>query len=157
MQAAVNRLPDRKRVRQGEKSLITPHLATADDAALLGALPIAAAIIGNAADGLKILSYNEQFRDAVESSTCTALDWDEADCLKDGPISVLLKDFFENTNSPGELDFRDGEGVSARYFRLKLASLPNGQGASSRCLLSLVDRTVEAQAERRVTIARQCR
>jgi diguanylate cyclase (GGDEF)-like protein len=148
MQAAVNRLPDRKNVRQGGKSRISPHLATADDAALLGALPIAAAIIGKAEDGLKVLSYNERFRDSVELSTCTALDWDDADCLRDGPIAEALREFFEDKGSSGELDFRDGEGVSARYFRMKLAPLPRGFGDMSRCLLSLVDRTVEAQAER---------
>ena len=148
MQAAVNRLPDRKTVRQGGKTRISPYLATADDATLLGALPIAAAIIGKAEEGLKVLSYNERFRDAVELSTCTALVWDDADCLRDGPIAAALRDFFEEKDSTGELDFRDGEGVSARYFRMKLAPLPRGFGDMSRCLLSLVDRTVEAQAER---------
>jgi diguanylate cyclase (GGDEF)-like protein len=149
MQAAVNRLPNRSNVRQGEKSRMKPHLATADDAALLGALPIAAAVIGKARDGLKVISYNERFRETVELSTCTALDWDDAECLKDGAIADLLKEFFaKDSTSSGELDFRDGEGVSARYFRLKLAPLPNGGDAHPRCLLSLVDRTVEAQAER---------
>jgi diguanylate cyclase (GGDEF)-like protein len=148
MQAAVNRLPNEKIVRQGEKSRAKPHLATADDTALLGALPIAAAVIGKADCGLKVISFNDRFRDAVEHSTCTALDWDEADCLKDGPIAELLRQFFDDPVGSGELDFRDGEGVAARFFRLKLAALPQGDGAMPRCLLSLVDRTVEAQAER---------
>jgi diguanylate cyclase (GGDEF)-like protein len=148
MQAAVNRLLDSDLVRQGEKSRAKPHLATADDAALLGALPIAAAVIGNSAEGPKVLSFNDRFKDAVELSTCTALNWDDAACLKEGPISELLGEFFESSSPAGEIDFRDGEGVSARYFRLKLAPLPKGDGAMSRCLLSLVDRTVEAQAER---------
>ena len=148
MQAAVNRLPNVKIVRQGEKSRAKPHLATADDTALLGALPIAAAVIGKADFGLKVISFNDRFRDTVELSTCTALDWDEADCLKDGPIAQLLRQFFDDPVGSGELDFRDGEGVAARFFRLKLAPLPQGEGAMPRCLLSLVDRTVEAQAER---------
>ena len=148
MQAAVNRLLDNNTVRQRDKSRARPHLATADDAALLGALPIAAAVIGKADYGLKILSFNERFRETVELSTCTALDWDEAECLKDGPIADLMHQFFADPLASGELDFRDGEGVAARYFRLKLARLPQGEGAMSRCLLSLVDRTVEAQAER---------
>ena len=46
MQAAVNRLPNRKTGRQGENHHAKPHLAMGDDAALLGALPIAAAVIG---------------------------------------------------------------------------------------------------------------
>ena len=148
MQAAVNRLLDNKTVRQREKSRAKPHLATADDAALLGALPIAAAVIGKIERSLKVLSFNERFRETVEFSTCTALDWDEAECLKDGPIADLMHEFFADPVASGELDFRDGEGVAARYFRLKLAPLPQGEGAMPRCLLSLVDRTVEAQAER---------
>ena len=126
-----------------------PPLATADDAALLGALPIAAAIVGRDDDGsLNVLAHNFHFQETVELSTCSALNWNDADCLRDGPIASLLQDFFANPIAPDELDFRDGDGVSARYFRLKLAPLPAAGGKVTRCLLSLVDRTVEAQAER---------
>jgi diguanylate cyclase (GGDEF)-like protein len=148
MQAAVNRLPNRKSVRQGENFHARAHLATGDDAALLGALPIAAAVIGNLDGCLKVLDYNDRFKETVETSTCKAIDWNEADCLKDGVIADVLREFFGEASSTGQLDFRDGEGVSARYFQMKLAPLPQGQGAFPRCLLSLVDRTVEAQAER---------
>lgn len=149
MQAATNRLPDKRSVRQGATSRAKPHLATADDAALLDALPIAAAVIGqDDSSRLAVLAHNSRFRDTVDSSTCNALNWDDADCLKDGAIAALLQDFFADGSAPSELDFRDGEGVAARYFKLKLAPLPKGDKALSRCLLSLVDRTVEAQAER---------
>jgi diguanylate cyclase (GGDEF)-like protein len=148
MQAAVNRLPNRKTGRQGENHHAKAHLAMGDDAALLGALPIAAAVIGNQDGCLKVLDYNDRFMETVELSTCRAIDWNDADCLKDGAIAEVLREFFGDFSSPGELDFRDGEGVSARYFKMKLAPLPQGQGSSPRCLLSLVDRTVEAQAER---------
>lgn len=148
MQAAINRLPSGTSARQGVKSRARPHIATADDAALLAALPIAAAIIGDSAEGLVVLAYNDRFKDTVELSTCTALNWNDADCLRDGPISDLLKEFFARPTAPDELDFRDGDGVSAKYYRLKLAPLPQGSSTTGRCLLSLVDRTVEAQAER---------
>jgi len=148
MQAAINRLSRGGSVRQGDKPRAKPHIATADDAALLGALPIAAAIIGFSGEELNVLAYNDRFKDTVELSTCTALDWNSADCLHEGAISDLLKEFFAGPAAPDELDFRDGDGVSARYFRLKLAPLPRGKGATPRCLLSVVDRTVEAQAER---------
>jgi diguanylate cyclase (GGDEF)-like protein len=148
MQAASKRLPATRR-RRGVTPRAKPHLTTADDQALLGALPIAAAVIGKRTSGaLTVLANNDLFRDTVDSSTCTSLDWDRANCLKDGPIAALLQEFFTNPCLAGELDFRDGEGASARYFRLKLAPLPKGEGAMPRCLLSLVDRTVEAQAER---------
>jgi diguanylate cyclase (GGDEF)-like protein len=148
MQAAINRLPSGTSARQGVKSRARPHIATADDAALLAALPIAAAIIGDSAEGLVVLAYNDRFKDTVELSTCTALNWNDADCLRDGPISDLLKEFFARPTAPDELDFRDGDGVSAKYYRLKLAPRPQGSSTTGRCLLSLVDRTVEAQAER---------
>ncbi|HUE79093.1 MAG TPA: EAL domain-containing protein [Sphingomicrobium sp.] len=149
MRAATNRLPEPARPRRTRNSAAQPHLATADDTALLGALPIAAAVIAQGDGGaVRVLAHNSRFRETVAQSTCETLEWDQADCLKTGAIAELLTNFFAGTDTIGELDFRDGEGISARYFRLKLAPLPLAQGARPRCLLSLVDRTIEVQAER---------
>ncbi|MEO5612511.1 MAG: GGDEF domain-containing protein, partial [Sphingomicrobium sp.] len=149
MQAAANRLPGPAGHRRRSTSDARPHLATADDAALLGALPIASAVITQGKDGgVQILAHNSRFRETVAQSTCSALAWDQADCLKDGPIAELLTNFFDGTDPVGELEFRDGEGVAAHYFRMKLAPLPRDKGSTARCLLSVVDRTVEGQAER---------
>jgi len=128
---------------------VISHIGPADDLTLLDALPIAAAIIERQNDAqLKVASFNSRFSDAVQQSSCTSLDWDEADCLKSGPISELIHGFFDGVTVSGELDFRDGEGVSAHFFRLKLAPLPTVDDGVPRCLLSVVDRTVEVQAER---------
>ena len=149
MPAAAHRLPGPASTRRRGKTGAKPYIATADDAALLGALPIAAAVISQRSDGsIRVLSHNSRFRDTVDQSTCTSLEWDHADCLKSGPIADLLTNFFAGTDTVGELDFRDGEGVAGRHFRIKLAPLPRRRGADPRCLLSLVDRTVEVQAER---------
>jgi diguanylate cyclase (GGDEF)-like protein len=127
----------------------TPHLAIADDTGLLDALPIAAAIIERGEDrSFSVALHNSRFVELVERSSCTALDWNAADCLKDGPIAGLLHDFFDGIDEAGELDFKDGDGVSAQFYRIKLAPLPRSKGSGSRCLLSVVDRTVELQAER---------
>ena len=116
---------------------------------MLDALPIAAAIIErNGEKSLKVVEYNSRFLGTVEQSSCEALDWDDAECLKAGPIADLLQKFFDGTDVTGELDFKDGEGVSSHYFRLKLAPFPRRNGKYPRCLLSVVDRTVEVQAER---------
>ncbi len=146
MQAAVSRSSARRAPNPGA----TPHLSIADDTGLLDALPIAAAIIGRNADGcLQVSSHNSRFYETVQRSACTALDWNEAECLKTGPIAEILRKFFDGTDVGGELDFKDGEGVSSHHFRLKLAPLPVlKKGAARRCLLSVVDRTVEVQAER---------
>ena len=149
MQAASNRLPRAGRQRRADNQGVKPHLVTADDTGLLGALPIAAAIVQRGKDGsINVTAHNRRFFDTVQRSACTATDWDDAECLKAGPIADLLEGFFDGTDVDGELDFRDGEGVASRYFRVKLAPLPKADGPSARCLLSVVDRTVEVQAER---------
>ncbi len=128
---------------------MTPHLLLADDAGLLDALPIAAAIIERHEDGcLKVTAHNQKFRETVQFSTCTAADWNDAECLKVGPIGDVIHGFFDGTRAAGELDFKDGEGVSSRYFRMKLAPLSRSGDSTPRCLLSVVDRSVEVQAER---------
>jgi diguanylate cyclase (GGDEF)-like protein len=149
MQAAANRaeaLVRASATSAGDAS----RRAGADHEALLNALPIASAVIERTAGGsLDLLSYNKRFADAVAASTCTGLDTEEKACLKAGPISELLRRFFDGEDGADELEFRDGEGVGARYFRIKLAPLPNRRKADApRCLLSVVDRTVEVQAER---------
>jgi diguanylate cyclase (GGDEF)-like protein len=126
----------------------TPHLKTVDDLGLLAALPIAAAIIERTPEGqLRVSAHNDKFVDAVARSTCSATDWNEADCLKTGAIADVVQRFLDGVDPAGELDLKQGDGVSSQFFRLKLAPLPRNTGAE-RCLLSVVDRTVEVQAER---------
>ena len=113
MQAAANRLPGPAGHRRRTNSDARPHLATADDAALLGALPIAAAVITQGKDGsVHILAHNSRFRETVAQSTCTALEWDQADCLKDGPIAEL---------------------VAHRYLDPILATMPRPRGLVLGC------------------------
>ena len=149
MQAAATRPPAASKQRRADNKGAKPHVATADDTGLLDALPIAAAIIECQPDRcLKVAAHNSRFYDTVKGSTCTALDWNEADCLKPGAIAEMLQSFFDGNDVSGELDFKDGEGVSQHYFRLKLAPVPRKNVDAPRCLLSVVDRTVEVQSER---------
>jgi diguanylate cyclase (GGDEF)-like protein len=149
MQSAQQRMPVPKGARQGQRPGHAPRLADADDGALLAALPIAAAVIEHCELGCpKVVAHNQRFTDTVERSTCTSDNWSDAECLKQGPIAELLNGFFDGSNPAGELDFRDGEGVAAHYLRIKLAPLSKGDNGAQRCLLSVVDRTVEMQAER---------
>ncbi len=149
MQAAAQRSGVPTRVRRNDASGSAPPFAVADDRALLSALPIAAAVICRDESGsFRVLSHNSRFVDAIACSSCTAVDWNDADCLKSGAIADLFNDFFSDPHCSGELDLKDGEGVAARHLRIKLAPLPKGEDSFPRCLMSLVDRTVEVQAER---------
>jgi hypothetical protein len=102
---------------------------------LLHALPIAAAIIERDADrALKVTAHNQRFFDTVCQSSCTALDLSQGECLRSGPIAERVQGFFDGKESSDDLDFKDGEGISAHYFRMKLAPLPPGANADPRCL-----------------------
>jgi diguanylate cyclase (GGDEF)-like protein len=149
MQAAATRPAAGMRQRRTDISGATPAFAVADDAGLLDALPIAAAVIELSPKKTYVVAaHNSRFDELVARSSCTALDWNQADCLQKGPIAEVLRNFFDGVDPIGEIDFKDGEGVSAQYYRVKLAPLPKGNGSLARCLLSVVDRTVELQAER---------
>jgi hypothetical protein len=66
MQAAAKRLPGPGRHRRSATPGAQPHFATADDAALLGALPIAAAVIGLTPSGtLKLIDRNPRFDEVI--------------------------------------------------------------------------------------------
>jgi diguanylate cyclase (GGDEF)-like protein len=149
MQAAASRAAAVERQSRADNSGALPHLGVADDSGLLDALPIAAAVIERGDDGsFSVAAHNSRFLHTVQRSNCTALNWNDADCLKTGAIADLLRDFFDGVDAAGELDFKDGDGVSAQFYRIKLAPLPRAGASERRCLLSVVDRTVELQAER---------
>ena len=148
MQAALNRLPDRNGVRQGDNSRATPHVVTADDAALLAALPIAAAIFTLNEDRLWVEAMNPRFLEL-------------AGCHGDaGSFEATFKRYAQGAGgafahaflsdpavSPNELELAEGEGVGRRYLTLKLSALASHPTGAPRCLLSVVDRTVEVRAE----------
>ena len=127
-----------------------PHLATADDTGLLDALPIAAAIIERSDDGsLKVMAHNSRFLETGRAFHLRRarlerrrLPEDRADRRTDA--EVLRR----HATSPASSTSRTAKGVSSQFFRMKLAPFPRRNGKYPRCLLSVVDRTVEVQAER---------
>src|SRR5438270_10009696 len=148
MQAAATRPTAVQRLRRTDRANSTPYPMAVDDLGLLAALPIAAAIIERTPGRvLRVTDHNDRFVDAVRRSSCIATDWNDADCLKTGAIADLVQRFLDGDDPNGELDVKQGEGVACQFFRLKLAPLPS-KGRPERCLLSVVDRTVEVQAER---------
>src|SRR5262245_52843526 len=149
MQAAANRSAAPKGVRSAAQNDEIGIRASADEQALLSALPIAAAVVGRNADGaIRLINCNGRFRDAMANSSNPKIAAGDLRSLRDGALGAMVETFLDDASMPGELDFRDGDGVGARYFRTTLAPLPQVGGHGPRCLVSLVDRTVEVQAER---------
>ena len=152
MQATAPRSPAPAGVLDALASRSSPTVSTHDDRVLLDALPIAAAVVGRSADSrLMLIAYNRRLEEAVTGSSAPEIHGANMALFKDGPIASLIAAFLiGNDKVVDELDFRDGGGVGARYFRMKLAPLPRAEASDGgpRCLVSLVDRTVEVQAEK---------
>jgi diguanylate cyclase (GGDEF)-like protein len=127
-----------------------PRATNADNSALLGALPIAAAIVGLTSKGvLKLIEGNARFDEVIaQTNDAAMIAGDFRHCVH-LQIAQLMSDFLADANAPSELDFCDSEGISARHFRIKLAPLQRDpERDRPRCLICLVDRTVEVRAER---------
>src|SRR5687768_6946535 len=150
MQVAAKRSVAPKGVRDealdGPKSA---HVA-ADGTALLAALPIAAAIVGLTSKGvLKLIEHNQRFDEVIAQSGDEAMmSGDFRNCVH-LQIAGLMSAFLADGAAASEMDFADGSGIGARHFRIKLAPLTRDEvRGTPRCLVCLVDRTVEVRAER---------
>ena len=120
------------------------------DRSLLDALPIAAAVVERGSgDALSLVAWNQRLEEAIRASNGDRFDHAAMPMLDEGRIATLMRDFLDDGAKPAdELEFRDGDGVGARQFRIKLAPLPgNPANGNRRCLVSLVDCTVEFRAE----------
>ena len=151
MQAAAPRSPARSGVLDVFRSREVNAKVRDDERVLIDALPIAAAVLARASDGtLRFVAINGKLTATIARSAANGFDASEDVLLKSGPIADTLHAYMSNeAGAPDELDFRDGNGISACYFRMKLAPLPRpASSGETRCLVSIVDRTVEVLAER---------
>lgn len=150
MQVAAQRSVASKDVR--DEALEGPGNARigADGTALLAALPIAAAIVGLTSRGvLKLIEHNARFDEVIAQSGDEAMmAGDFRNCVH-LQIAGLMDAFLADGSAQNELDFCDGDGINARHYRIKLAPLSRDERRGTpRCLVCLVDRTVEVRAER---------
>ena len=124
-------------------------LSSLDDSALLTALPIAAAIFTINEGKLWVLGVNQKF---YELAGCNGEIESFAEMFRhysDGPGGDFIRAFFASPDTAGDdMDLVDGEGPRRRFLKMKLAPLRPLESGAPRCLVSVVDRTVEVQAER---------
>jgi diguanylate cyclase (GGDEF)-like protein len=149
MQAAANRSAAPKGARSAAQNDPSSVRASAADPALLAALPIAAAIVGLTSKGiLRLIERNKRFDEVIALTGDAAMMGGDFRHCTHVQIAQLMTDFLADFNATSELDFCEGEGIGARYYRIKLAPLSRCEKGRPRCLVSMVDRTVEVQAER---------
>ena len=121
----------------------------ADDDALLSALPIAAAIVGvNGQGTLKLFAHNPKFDEVIALTGDKAMMAGDFRNCQHLQIAALMSSFLADFKGASELDFTEGTGFGARHYRISLAPLSRCAKGRPRCLVSLVDRTLEVQQAR---------
>src|SRR5688500_11527721 len=148
MQAAANRSAAPKSARSAADQDGHQIRASADDSALLDALPIAAAVFGMRDGKLWVHALNRRFIDLAACNGDPASFVETFKHYAESSSGAFVQSFLsKSSKASDELDLAEGEGPGRRFLKLKLAPLePDSQG-EPRCLLSVVDRTVEVQAE----------
>jgi diguanylate cyclase (GGDEF)-like protein len=117
------------------------------DRALLEAMPIAAGIFSLKDGRLWIEALNQRFYDLAG---CGGDPADFVEMMKEhssGPGGKLVRDFLADpANAAEEIEYRDGEGLTSRFLKTRLAPLEPCSDGRPRCLMSVVDRTIEVRA-----------
>jgi len=146
MQAAAHRLPRAVQRVQTDKMGARPRAEAGDGAALLDALPIAAAIFTISQDKIWVEAMNTRF---LELAGCYGKREAFAETFRryaTGQGGAFTRAFLlDPATARDEIEIAEGEGIGRRFLKLKLS--PLASNGAQRCLLSVVDRTVEVQAE----------
>jgi diguanylate cyclase (GGDEF)-like protein len=149
MQAAKKPVPGRETARADLLSALYAPLEAKGERQLLDALPIAAAVVGLTSQGvLKLVGRNSRFDEAMALTGDKAMMSGDFTGCPHVDIAGMMTGFLADFNAPSDMEFSHGEGVSARFYRIKLAPLARDDKERPRCLVSLVDRTIEVQAEK---------
>ena len=148
MQAAAKRSAAPKSARPAAQNEDFGIRAAADDGALLDALPIAAGVFGFKGEKLWVHALNRRF---YELAGCHADPKAFAQLFSRHSESTggdFIRAFLADPSTAAdEIDYVAGEGPGKQFLKLKLAPLTADSAGQPRCLLSVVDRTVEIQAE----------
>jgi diguanylate cyclase (GGDEF)-like protein len=120
----------------------------AGDIGLLSALPIAAAIFTLKDGKLWVEAMNSRFLELAGCHSDPEAFRETFKRYSSGEGGAFIRAFLDEPGAAAdEIEITEGEGVGRRFLKLKLSPLAASSGTASRCLLSVVDRTVEVQAE----------
>ena len=148
MQAAATRSAGISRLRRSDRLNANPQLAAVDDTGLLDALPLGAAIFTTKDSKLWLETANARF---FELAACDRTPNKFAETFRryaEGTGGLFIQAFLKDpAGAPDEVEIVEGEGVARRFLKLKLSPIAPSATGARRCLVSVVDRTVEVRAE----------
>ena len=148
MQLAEQRIGRPTRARRSDSPGAAPALGDANDTGFLEALPIAAGIFTLNADKLWVVAVNRRFLDLAGCNGAAAKFPDLFRQYAQGEGGAFIRNYLTDEGDPAdEMDLIDGEGPRRRFLKMKLAPIGKLADGRAKCLVSVVDRTVEVQAE----------
>ncbi len=137
---------DRTRIGHPRGDLAERDLS--DVLGLLDALPMAAGVFGLKGDKVWTHAVNGKFLDTAGVDGSPESRRALIRKTANNETSAFLRTFLRDPmTAPDEFDLIDGDGLGRRFFTLKVAPLPVDAAGEPQCLVSLVDRTTERQAE----------
>lgn len=116
----------------------------------IDALPIAAAILCQDVCGRSYVDLaNGLFLNTVAWDPETDGCWtEEIEFFAATMIGEAMRDFFEQGETACQFEARDDRGINGRCFTVRLATLKPTPYAPQRCLISLVDKTLQVETEK---------
>ncbi len=129
------------RVRQMAPIDEVPRFVAARQA-YLDALPVAAAVVGQWARGIRILANNAHFA-KLDASTDRKR---PGDVLTRVHATERIRRVLSGDSDGERFDWRDGGMIDGRHFSVAIAPLSPSPKNGNRALVTLIDRTGEVQA-----------
>jgi diguanylate cyclase (GGDEF)-like protein len=115
----------------------------------LDALPIAAAILREGANGLEMECANDLFRHVAEhDERLGERAIARVAMLGASPIGAVLAKFLAGDEPAHQFESHDGRAIGGRHFVVRLARLRPTPCSAQRCLVSLIDKTAQVETEK---------
>jgi diguanylate cyclase (GGDEF)-like protein len=115
----------------------------------LEALPIAAAMLCADEGGrLYVDLSNESFRGTADWDASQGNWVDEISFFQETGIAAALEDFLVRGEQAYQFEVQDISSVTGRYYTVRLSKLEPTSYAEQRCLVALLDRTVQVETEK---------
>jgi diguanylate cyclase (GGDEF)-like protein len=115
----------------------------------LDALPIAAAVLIERPEGAVIDCANDHFRRLAEhDERLGERQVARVPLLSGGPVGTRLGAFLRGRDPAYQFETDDGRRIGGRHFSVRMARMRLLPGYEQRCLVTLIDRTVQVETEK---------
>ncbi|HEX8213911.1 MAG TPA: EAL domain-containing protein, partial [Allosphingosinicella sp.] len=116
----------------------------------IDALPIAAAVLCQDRNGRSYVDVaNHIFHGTAAWDRAKDGSWlDSIGFFTESGIGRAVEDFLQRGETACQFDAQDGQPISGRHYSVRLATLRRTPYAPQRCLISLIDKTVQVETEK---------